>query len=95
MLNITATMRNIDELFQWLAYAILHRFDVQLTQFWTNQVGPTGLLSLQLRTMMRLDPTLPEQIVVNNQVAVIAQYIANERQTYMPQPSDAVRQSIR
>lgn len=90
MLNIAATMRNIDELFQWLAYAILHRFDVQLTQFWTNQVGPTGLLSLQLRTMMRQDPTLPEQVVVNNQVAVIAQYIANERQTYMPQPVESI-----
>jgi hypothetical protein len=90
MLRATATMRNIDELFQWLAYAIVHRFDVQLTQFWTNQVNPAGRLALQLRSMVYQDSSLPEQIVVNDQIAMTAQRMANERHIYTPQPVESI-----
>ncbi len=80
------TMHHIDEVFQWLAYAIVQHFNIQLVQFWTNQIGQTGRLVTQLRTVVRRDPTIPEQIVVNDYVAYVAQRVTSERRSYQPQP---------
>ena len=92
------TMYHVDELFQWLAYAIVQHLDVQLIQFWTNSVNHTGQLAVQLRTIVSQDPSLPERIVVNDQVARVAQRLAYERRVYNALPVEQMfsqYQSIR
>lgn len=84
------TMHHIDEMFQWLAHAIVQGFNIQLTQFWTNQVNQVGRLVVQLRTVVRQDPTLPEQVVINDQVTYIAQRITSERRSYTLQPVETL-----
>lgn len=84
------TMHHIDEVFQWLAYAIVQHFNIQLIQFWTNQIGQTGRLVTQLRTVVRRDPTIPEQVVVNDYVAYVAQRVTSERRSYQPQPIENI-----
>ncbi len=80
-------MSHIDEVFQWLAYAMVKRFNVQLIQFWTYSISRTGQRSVQLRMMVPQDPSLPEQIVVNDQIVLIAQRIVYEQQSIQPQPA--------
>jgi len=79
------TMHHVDELFQWLAYAIAHHFNIQLVQFWTNQITQTGRLAAQLRTVVQRDPSIPEQVVVNDYMTYIAQRVMSERRSYHPQ----------
>ncbi|MEO8970281.1 MAG: hypothetical protein ABI406_01635 [Ktedonobacteraceae bacterium] len=84
------SIHHIDELFQWLAYAFVQRFDVQLVQFWMNYVNQFGQPAFQLRTAVSLDPSLPQQIAANDQVAFLAQRIASERRRYNPQLVDSI-----
>jgi hypothetical protein len=81
-----ATMQHIDELFQWLAYAIVQHFTIQLVQFWVNQMTQTDKLAVQLRTVVRHDPTIPEKLIVNDYMASIAQRVMSERRSYYAQP---------
>jgi hypothetical protein len=85
-----ATMNHIDELFQWLAYAIVQRFNIQLVQFWANQTNPAGRLTVQLRTLVSQDPSLPEQAVANDHIAYITQRVTSERRSYKPQSVETV-----
>src|SRR5690242_18796265 len=79
LFRAVTTMNHIDELFRWLAYMMVQRFDVQLTQLWANQNDYADLNAVRLRSMVRQDSSLPEQISVNDQVASIAQRMARER----------------
>jgi hypothetical protein len=90
LFQAVASMHHIDELFQWLAYALIQRFNIQLLQFWTNHVSATGQLAAQLRTIARQDPSLPDQITVNEQMQRIAQRLISERTTYNLQPVETV-----
>lgn len=86
-----ASMHHIDELFQWLAYAIAQRFQVALLQFWAAQMAtPTGQLTVQLRTMVRLDASIPDQVVVNDHMVMAALRMLSERRNHRPQPVENI-----
>lgn len=85
LFQVAMSMHYIDELFQWLAYAFVHHFNIQLLLFWTNHIDQVGQLTVQLRTTARQDPSLPEQIVLNNQMQRVAQRFMSERLVYQPQ----------
>lgn len=72
-------MHHVDEIFQWLAYTIVQQFGIQVAQVWANQVDYTGQMTIQLLTMARQDSTVIEQVVVNEDVAQVAQRIVSER----------------
>jgi hypothetical protein len=90
LLQVVMTMHHIDELLQWLAYAIVQYFNIQLTQFWANQMNQAGRLGVQLRMIVRQDFTLPEQVVVNDHLAYIVQRIISERRSYRFQPIETI-----
>ena len=86
LLRAALAMDQIDQLLRWLADNIVQRFNIQLIQFWASHMDATGLMALQLRTQARLDSTLPEQIVVNNDLALIAQRMTGGQRIYAAQP---------
>ncbi len=90
LFKVAQSMGQIDQLLRWLADSIVQQFNVQLIQFWTGQIDAMGLMALQLRTQTRQDLTLPEQIVVNNDLALLAQRMAGERRIYNAQPVEAL-----
>ena len=90
LFQVVMSMHHIDEMFQWLAYAIVQHFNIQVTQFWTNQMNPNGRLVTQLRMIVCQDPTLPEKVVVNDHIAYIAQRVISERRSYRPQPVETI-----
>src|SRR5947209_8224191 len=88
--KVAASIRTIDDLFFWLASTVVERFDVQVMQFWANQHYRTGQVSTELRTMVRQDLTLPQQMVTNAYVAEIAGHIMTSRNTLMPQRMESI-----
>lgn len=79
------SMHHIDELFQWLAYVIVQQFDVQLAQVWSNYISRSGQQSVQLRAMVPQYTSLPQQVIVNEQIALFAQRVIGERHSLLPQ----------
>lgn len=90
LFQASTTMHHIDELLQWIAYAIARRFGIQLFQCWTNQLNQAGRFSAHLRTIVRQDTTIPEQLVINELMTSLAQRIISERRSYQPQAVETV-----
>ncbi len=90
LMKAAITMRHIDELFLWVAHAIVQNFDAQVVQFWATQINRSGQYFIQLRTMVRQDMSLPQHVVTNNQVVAVAERILSERRTYLLQPIGSV-----
>lgn len=70
LIRVAGSMHHVDEMFSWLASTIVQAFNVQAIQFWTTQLNQQNQPSLQLRTMVQQDPSLPQQIFVNNHVVL-------------------------
>jgi len=90
LMKVVPTMHTIDELFQWLAYAIVNNFDLQLAQFWTPYMSSSGMTSTHLRMMVARDPSLPEGVVVNDQMFQIVRRLIYEQRTIASQPVDVL-----
>lgn len=79
LLKAVPIMHNVDEMFQWLTYTIVQLFGIQVVQVWVNQFDSTGQMTIQLLTMARQDSTIIDPIVVNEDVAQVAQRVIGER----------------
>jgi hypothetical protein len=90
LMQVVATVRHVDELFQWVAGACVQHFNIQLVQLWSNQVNPEGRLTPQLRTIAHRDPSLPEQVAASTQMASLVQYIMNSRRSYRAQAVESL-----
>jgi hypothetical protein len=90
LMRVVPAMHDLDELFWWLAEAIVQRYDVQLIQFWTFQINQSGQRSAQLRAMVAQDSSLPEQAVVNEQITRTVALISGEQSPPTPQPVEHI-----
>jgi len=90
LMQVVTSMHHIDELLQWLAQAFVYYFNVQVAVFWTNHVSQAGQLAVQLRTIARQDPSLSDQILVNDQMQYVAQRLMNERVAHSAQPVEVL-----
>jgi hypothetical protein len=68
------TMQHIDEVFSWLAQALVYAFDIEVAQCWALQENYNNQHFMQLRSMAKKSSPLP---VVNNQVAAIVGQLQN------------------
>jgi hypothetical protein len=90
LMKVAPTMYSIDELWQWLAYAIIQHFDLQLAQFWMPFMNSNGILSTHLRMMAARDPSLPDSVVLNEQMTLVVKRLAHEQQSMPSQPVDVI-----
>src|SRR5579875_178320 len=79
LFKAVGAMQHIDELLQWLASRIVQHFGIQATEIWSMQGTSMGHFSMQLRTLVRQDATLPEHIVANQHAAGLAGLLAQQR----------------
>ena len=75
------TMHNLDELFPWLASALVLRFGVSLAQFWTAPSQATDSNAARLLASAAQDPSVPERVVANEEVRGLVERCFAERQT--------------
>lgn len=75
-------MRHLDELLLWLAHTIVQHFGVQVMQFWTNRVAAPGQPVLELHTTVCQDLLLPQQMVTNHLVGMVAESILEGQYSY-------------
>ncbi len=90
LMRVVPTMHSIDELLQWLAYAMIQHFNLQLVQFWAPFINASGLPSTNLRTMVARDPSLPEQVILNDHVFLVVRRFAHEQRSTSSQPVDVL-----
>src|SRR3981081_878831 len=88
LFRMIPTFNHIDDLFQWLAYTFSPQFNAQLIQLWANRDNSLGQRTAPPRTMVRRDTSIPEPVVVSEDVAQLAQRIAYEQRIYNPQAID-------
>lgn len=82
-------MSSLDELFQWFGYAIVQQFDVEIAQFWTPLMNPNGFTSSHLRVMTMRTPSIPEQVLLNDQVILAVKSIEYEQRMIPSRPVEA------
>jgi hypothetical protein len=70
LIRATRTMRNIDELFQWISGLMVQRFRAQVAQVWTTQAG---FAFPQLRSLVKQDQSLPQSLIINTDIAAFAE----------------------
>jgi hypothetical protein len=90
LVKTAPSIRTIDDLFFWLASTMVERFDVQVVQFWANQLYHTGQIFTELRAMICQDSSLPQQTVTNMYVAEVVRGIINARDAPMLQKMEQV-----
>ncbi len=84
LLQVVETMKNIDELFEWLSEMIVQRMDVQVVHFWAMQAYMHERVSCELRSMACQSALLPHHIVLNQTLANIVEQLFNKRQNVTP-----------
>jgi hypothetical protein len=84
LLQAVEVMHRPEELFQWLAYTIVQRFDIALIQFWTRQSDLTVPPSAQLRALAYRDRSLPANVISEKLTATI-EHLPKERNIFPPQ----------
>lgn len=77
------TMHHIDELFLWQNRLFLQQFDAQVVQFWSLQSLLTSQLTIKLRAADWLDSSIPQTVLVNNQVAQSAGNLLSKQYNFM------------
>src|SRR5258708_6346736 len=76
--KVARSMRHVDELFLWVADAIIQSFNIQVLELWVAQTNKTGQFFIELRTLVYQDTSLPQQVIANNQIMQLAEYIVRE-----------------
>jgi hypothetical protein len=69
-----ATMQHIDEVFLWLAQAVVYTFDIEIAQCWAFQENYNNQRYIQLRYMAKKSYPLP---VADNQMAALVEQLQN------------------
>ena len=77
------TMHHIDELFLWQNRLFLQQFDAQAVQFWSLQSLLTGQVTIKLRAVDWQDASLPQNVLVNTQIANSAGNLLNKQRNFM------------
>jgi hypothetical protein len=75
LLQQVPAMRNLDELFEWLARAIVRRFGVQVAQFWVTPGDSAAFTSLTLRALECQNERLVGRVLANEQVVAVASQV--------------------
>jgi len=88
--QVAPEMHHIDELWLWLAQAVVSHFEIQIAQIWATQANQIGQLFPELRSMACRDTALPQNIVVNTYVRDVAQSLLHTRHSSPAQRVDSV-----
>ncbi|HTK10348.1 MAG TPA: hypothetical protein VL485_24470 [Ktedonobacteraceae bacterium] len=90
LLRSTRTMFHIDELLFWLEGQFVQRLQMQVAQCWAVQLDQFGQQTLNMRSQVYRDPSLPVHIVTNDQVMLLAKRIALSHENSFFQPVDTL-----
>jgi hypothetical protein len=84
--HYVVSAHHVDDIFFWLARIIAHHLDVEVVEFWTQQVSSSGDPSLYLRALVTPGNAVPERLVNNDAVRIVVADIQNERQGFWLKP---------
>ena len=82
-------MHRPEEMFQWLVFVLVQRFDIPILQLWTCESDRSGQPSAQLRAMACQDSSQPAYLV-SEKVAMTVERISRGPRMLLPQPIEQV-----
>jgi hypothetical protein len=85
LLQMSVSMRHIDEMFLWLSHIIGQRLNVDVLQFWAYQGHITGRYSAELRAAASQDTLFPLHVVNNTQIAGVIKDVLSQQTGVSPQ----------
>lgn len=77
LMQQTANMRHVDEVFLWLAQAMVQSLDIAVVQFLAIQQD--GQFRAEVRAIASQNPSPSQTSYVNNQVTALAEHISREQ----------------
>jgi len=83
LFKATETMHHIDELFLWQSRLFLQHFNALAVQFWSLQSLLTGQIIVKLRSMDLRDTSIPQNVLVNDQITNLAGNLLNKQHNFM------------
>ncbi|MBO0789927.1 MAG: hypothetical protein J2P36_03130 [Ktedonobacteraceae bacterium] len=78
MQQITS-MQHVDEVFSWLSQVMVQYLQIPVVQFWASQRYHTGQSQIEVRAAASQNPSLPQQVYTNQQVAAVVGHHLRER----------------
>ncbi|BCL82274.1 hypothetical protein ccbrp13_47390 [Ktedonobacteria bacterium brp13] len=83
-------MQHIDEVFIWLAQAMVQHLEIPLVQCWALQADTSGQVHVQLRALAVQNLSLHSQLYVNDQVIMTMSRFFKERPGMMSVPVENI-----
>ncbi len=83
-------MQHIDEMFAWMAHALMTQWQIPLIQFWAAQAHSTGQPQAELRAVASRNAALPSSLHTNAQVTDAVKRILGAKQGFFPRPTDGI-----
>jgi len=86
LVQVSSTMEHIDEMFLWLASAMVQQLEVQLLQIWALQAFSTRQIAMELRASFSEDSSLPQYLVNNIHITEVVGNFLRRRRGLPQQP---------
>src|SRR5579864_1798187 len=79
--SLVVTMHHVDEILGWLAYVLVHRWDIQAVQFWANQQTSTQQMLFEPRASSWQDQSFSGSLLENQYVANVGRHFLESGRT--------------
>ncbi len=90
LMKQTANMQHIDDVFLWLAHAMVQSLDITVVQFLAIQRDSVGQFYVEVRAAASKLPSLSRVGDVNNQVTTLAKRVFHEQQGITSRPVESL-----
>lgn len=90
LMKQVAGMQHVDEVFLWLAQAMIQHLDITVVQFLAIQRDSAGQLRTELRAAAGQDPSLAQIGYGDDQVAAAAERVFHEQRGTTSRPVESV-----
>src|SRR5258708_4603986 len=84
LMQQTANMQHVDEIFAWLTNAIVQNWNISVAQFWAVQAYDLGQAQTEIRAASSQTNSIPQQLHINQQVVTIITQLLQERRSAAP-----------
>ncbi len=90
LMKVLPSMSSMERLLQWLAYAIVESYDLQLAQVWMSFIDVNELAITRPSATVARNPLLPEYLHLDSSMFMAAKRFAREQRTIPAQVVDVV-----
>jgi hypothetical protein len=88
--KMMSKMQHADEVFLWLANAMIRGLNIPVIQFWASQQDNTGQFHTEVRAIASQNPALPQHVHLNTHVMVVIERLFHEQRSITSLPIEGI-----